>query len=224
MRVLVLFVIASALAGLTGCGTRLFNDNFEADAAGAAPVSPPPGDPADDSLTVQGPAGSVTVIDSAPLGSKAARIDRADKPPQAALECVTGGGPHNSGDVYISYKAYSTIAGANPPLTTTVKSSKGQRAFELKLTGGSFRLSSGDAADAVVGGGYAANTVHSIAVRIDMGTSRFWLNIGGTDVASEKPFLDAGFSDVRLLRFEYPAPLLEALPGSYVVDDVIIRK
>jgi hypothetical protein len=75
-----------------------------------------------------------------------------------------------------------------------------------------------------VGGGYAANAVHSIGVRIDMGTSHFWLTIGGVDVASDKPFLDAGFSDVGLLRFEYPAAVLEAIPASYVIDDIVIRK
>jgi hypothetical protein len=76
----------------------------------------------------------------------------------------------------------------------------------------------------VVGGGYAANAVHSIGLRIDLATSRFWLTIGEMEVAAEKPFLDPGFSDVYLLRFEYPAPLLEALPASYVIDDIVIRK
>ena len=69
---------------------------------------------------------------------------------------------------------------------------------------------------------YEANVVHSIAIRIDMDTRKFWLNINGTDVASEKTFLDPGFTDVHLLSFDYPASLLEALPGTYVVDDIVI--
>jgi hypothetical protein len=218
----VLMTAAVALSGV-GCGTRVFNDDFTTDAVGAPPVSPPAGDPVDDSLTVQGPAGSVVVIDAVPHGSKAAKMERAGTPPQVVLECVTGGGPNVDGNYFISYRAYSPII-ATPRLTTVVKSSQGQRAFELSATGGEFRLSSGDAVDAVVGGGYLANTVHAIEVRIDLSAAKFWLSIGGTEVASDKPFLDAGFSEVHSLRFEYPAPLLEALPASYVIDDVVIRK
>lgn len=91
------------------------------------------------------------------------------------------------------------------------------------LTGGNYQLSSGDGLE-ILPGEYAANIVHSISIRIDMDARKFWLNINGADVASEKPFLDAGFADVHLLRFEYPAPILEALAGTYVVDDIIIRK
>jgi hypothetical protein len=58
-----------------------------------------------------------------------------------------------------------------------------------------------------------------------MNADRFWLSIAGIEVASEKPFLDVGFSDIHSLRFEYSAAFLEALPASYVVDDdVEIRR
>jgi hypothetical protein len=210
-----------ATAG-SGCSTRLFHDDLEADVVGAAPVSPPPGDPEDDSLSVGGPAGSVTVIDSAPLGSKAARIQRGGSSPAVTLECVTGGGPHNSGNYWISYRAYSPDL-AVPPVTAAIVSATGQRAFELAGASGEFRLSSGEAVDAVVGA-YAANAVHEILVRIDLDADRFWLSIGGTEVASSKPFLDGGFADLRALRFSYTVPILEALPAAYVVDNVLIRK
>ena len=221
----VLALLMSGAMGIlgVGCGAPIFNDDFQADTVAAAPLSPPAGNPVDDSLIVQGPAGSIVVIDSVPIGSKAAKMERTGGAPQAVLECVTGGGPHVDGSYFISYKAYSPNI-ATPQLSAILKSSTGQRAFELGARGGQFRLSSGDAVDAVVGAGYAANTVHAIAARIDLGARRFWLSIGGVEVASNKPFLDPGFSNVHSLRFEYPAPLLEALPASYVIDDVVIRK
>ncbi|OQZ01714.1 MAG: hypothetical protein L3J18_13480 [Candidatus Brocadia sp.] len=218
-----LLVLLAIVISLTGCAP-IFNDNFEADVIGDPPAVSPAGNPTDDSLNIQGPPNSITVINSIPLGSKSVKIDRAAKPPQVVLECVTGGGPHTTGNYLISYKAYSILADAVPNLTTSVKSSGGQHAFQLRLTDGNYRLASGGNPDEILPGGYAANVVHSISVRINMDTQRFWLNVDGTDVASEKTFLEAGFADVHLLRFEYPEPILEALPGTYVVDNIIIRK
>jgi hypothetical protein len=222
VKIKTLFVLLAIIISVTGCAT-IFNDNFEADVVGNPPSASPAGDPPDDSLNVQGAANSIVVINSIPLGSMAVKIDRTAQMPQSVLECVTGGGPHASGNYFISYTAYSVNVDAVPSLTTTIKSSGGQRAFQLILTGGNYQLSSGDGME-ILPGGYAANVVHSVLIRIDMDARRFWLNINGTDVASEKPFLDAGFADVHLLRFEYPAPVLEALPGTYVVDDIVIRK
>ena len=221
-RFALVLTLAASVPGV-GCGTAQFNDDFEADVAGVAPVSPPPGDPADDSLSLQGPPGSIVVIDSVTHGSLAVQLQRPDKPPPTVFDCVTGGGPHNSGNYFVIYKAYSPAI-ASPPLTVTLRSSTGQRAFELVVADGDFRLSSGDAVNDVVGGGYAANVVHTIRFRIDMTASRLWMAVDAAEVATEKPFLDAGFADVHLLRFQYPAPLLEALPASYVIDDIVIRK
>lgn len=216
---LVLLVI---IISITGCAT-IFKDNFETDVIGDPPSASPAGNPPDDSLNIQGPPNSILVINSIHLGSKSVKIDRTAQLPQVVLECVTGGGPHTSGNYFISYKAYSVFIDAVPSLTTTIKSSGGQHAFQLILTGGNYQLSSGDGLE-ILPGGYAVNVVHSISARIDIDARRFWLNIDGADVASEKSFLDIGFADVHLLRFEYPAPILEALSGTYVVDDIVIRK
>ena len=40
------------------------------------------------------------------------------------------------------------------------------------------------------------------------------------EVASNHSFLDAGFTVVGALRFEYGPPILEALSGTYVVDNI----
>lgn len=224
MKTRTIFVLLAIAISVTGCAT-IFNDNFEADVIGHPPSASPAGNPPDDSLNIQGLPSSITVINSIPLGSKSVKIDRTGttRPPQVVLECVAGGGPHISGNYFVSYKAYSI--NVDPvPLTTTMKSSGGQNAFQLILTGGNYHLLSGDDLDEELPGGYAANVVHSISIRIDMNARRFWLNIDGADVASEKSFLDADFADVHLLRFEYPLQLIEALQEIYVIDDILIRK
>jgi hypothetical protein len=206
----------------TGCVT-IFDDDFETDIVGSSPSTSPAGNPPDDSLNLQGPANSIIVINSVPHSSKAVKLDRTSKMPQTILECVTGGGPHTSGSYFVTYKAYCVNVSTIPELTTTIKSSGGHRAFELILRGGNYQLSSGDGLE-TLSGGYTANVIHSVFIGVDMDARRFWLKINGTDEASEKPFLDAGFNDVHLLRFEYPPPILEALPGTYVIDEVKISK
>jgi hypothetical protein len=53
---------------------------------------------------------------------------------------------------------------------------------------------------------------------------RFNLAVDGETVVSGLPFLDAGFTAPARLRFQYPASILEAFPGAYVVDEIQIRK
>lgn len=222
MKTKALVILLVVAVSLTGCA-KIFNDDFEADVVGNSPSLSPAGNPPDDALNVQGAPNSIIVINSSPLGSKAVKIDRTAMMPQTVLECVTGGGPYTSGNYLVAYRAYSLLVSNVPTLTTSIKSSGGQRAFELTLTGGSYKLSSGDGLETLPGG-YAANVVHVVLVRIDLSVDRFWLNIDGTDVASDKPFLDSAFDNLHLLRFEYPPPILEALPGTYVIDDISISK
>jgi hypothetical protein len=136
---------------------------------------------------------------------------------------VTDDGPHASGKYSIRYKAYSGNVNSEPTLTTSVKSSDGKTAFKLILGGANFKLTSGDGIETLLAG-YSANVVHSLEISIDMDSNKFGIDINGTSVASGKPFLDSGFNDLRLLRFEYPEPLLEGFPGYYVMDLIIIQK
>jgi hypothetical protein len=57
-------------------------------------------------------------------------------------------------------------------------------------------------------------------VNLDAATAS--IAIDGITVAANRPFLDASFSEVRALHFEYAPAILEALPGRYVIDDVAI--
>jgi len=217
-----LFAIIAALVFCTGCGV-IFYDDFENDVVGTPPSTSPPGGAPNDSLNLQGPPNSIIVINSTPLNSKAVKIERTSQLPQTSLECVTDDGPHTSGKYSIRYKAYSGNVNSEPILTTSVKSSDGKTAFELILGGGNFKLSSGDGIQTLPTG-YSANVAHSIEISIDMDSNKFDIDLNGSNIASGKPFLDPGFNDLRILRFEYPEPLLEALPGYYVVDLIIVQK
>jgi hypothetical protein len=207
---------------VTGCA-KIFNDNFEADVVGNPPSVFPAGNPADDSLYIQGPLNSIKVINSAVFNSKAVEINRTGVMPQAIIECVTGGGPHTTGNYTVLYIAYNKYVTNIPALITTIQSSDGQRAFELRLSGGNYQLASGDGLD-TLSKTYQIDVTHGIMIRIDMDVHKFWIIIDGTEVAAEKPFLDPGFADVHLLRFEYPTPILEAFSGTYVIDNIIISK
>ena len=205
-----------------GCAT-IFEDDFEADVIGNTPSASPAGLPLDDSLSFSGPAGSIAVVNSVPHGSKAVKIDRTGMLPKAVLECVTGGGPHASGAYLIGYKAYSINTSDVPQLNTAIQSSDDHNAFELTLAGGAYQLISGDGTE-VLPISYSANTVHTVAIGINMDDRIFSIFIDGTTVASAKPFMEAGFNDVHKLLFEYPAPILEAFEGTYVIDDIKIVK
>ena len=220
MKLGVILAIFAALIFCSGCGETLFKDDFEADTIGNPPSTSPPGAPSGDSLNLTGPAGSITVTNSVPHGSKAVKVDRPIIP--GALECITAGSDHTDGIYNVRYKAYSVYVSAIPTLIISVRSTDGQRAFELKLSDGNYQLLSGGGSKTLTPT-YAANVVHSVLVRIIMAESKFSLEINDVQVASDETFLDAGFGDVHLLRFEYEPAILEALPGSYVIDEITIK-
>lgn len=222
MKTKILLVLVIAIS-LTGCVTvvKLFYDDFEADVVGNPPSTSPSGDPTGDALNMVSAPNRILVINSIPLGSKAVKLERttSQSPWWTFLECITSGGPHTSGNYLALYRAYVAVDYPFSTLVTIVKSPGGHRAFELVLNGGSYRLSSGDGEETLTGG-YTVNVVHNVFIRIDFSVNRFWLNIDGTDVAPNKPFLDSAFNNLHLLRFEYTQPYLENDPGTYVIDNI----
>lgn len=214
----ILFIFILTIAFPTGC--TIFRDNLEADTVGSQPSTSPAGDPDDDQLNLQGSTNSAIVIASVPLASQALRIDRTSALPATIVKCVTGGGPHTSGRYQIDLKAYAEADESE--LRISVRSASGQKALELEFKLGRYNLLSGDGQE-TLSGTYSPGKVHTIRVYMNMSTRNFSVNINGVDVATDKTFLDAGFNDLKLLRFEYVAAILEAIPGVYVVDDIVIR-
>jgi hypothetical protein len=133
---------------------------------------------------------------------------------------VTGGGSHTTGRYRIDLKAYAEADQSK--LSISVRSTSGYKALELGFKDGLYNLLSGSGAETLAGA-YTPGTVHAIRIDMNMDTQKFSVTINGVMVAANKSFLDAGFKDLKLLRFEYIAAILEAFPGAYVVDDVVIK-
>jgi hypothetical protein len=205
------------------CNTIIFQDNFESDVVGNTPSASPAGSPTDDALTF--PSGSdnyVRVLDSTPLSSRAARISRGSSF-DVTLGCITGGGPHNSGTYLVTFKAYSAMeSGLVPAMAISIKSSTGKMALQLIVDNSQYQLVSGDGTE-TLSVGYAINVVDAIKLKIDMAGGKISVDINGTNVAANRPFLDTSFEDVRELDFKYPPAILESA-GIYDVDDIKICK
>lgn len=205
------------------CKTIIFQDNFDADAVGNTPSASPAGDPIDDVLAF--PAGSdmyVSVLDSGPHGSQAARIRRGSSS-DVVLGCITGSGSHSSGKYRVTFKAYSAEeSGLVPPMTISVKSLTGKTALRLIVDNGQYQLVSGGGTE-TLSVGYTTNVADAIEFEINMEAGQTSVNINGTNVAANKPFLDTDFEDVKELTFKYPPAILEAW-GKYDVDDIKICK
>lgn len=208
---------------IKGCKTIIFQDNFEADVVGNTPSASPAGDPTDDALAF--PAGSdmfISVIASGPHGSQAARIRRGSAS-GVVLVGITGGGSHSSGKYRVTFKAYSAEeSGLVPAMTISVKSSTGKTALRLIVDNGQYQLVSGGGTE-TLSVGYAINVADAIEFEINMEAGQISVNINGTNVAANKPFLDTDFEDVKELTFNYPPAILESA-GKYDVDDIKICK
>lgn len=208
------------------CTTVIFHDDFEADTVGNAPSTSPAGDPAGDALELQG-LPKIVVIDSGPLGSKAAKIDRNGRAgfEPSVFSALPAGGPHTSGTYVVSFTGYSVLAGGDPwtpALSVYVRSSEGHDALRLVATTDSEYLLLSGTGTETLPVGFQVNIADTIEIQIDMDSRTFRLDINGVTIASNKPFLDANFADLRELRFEYPPTFLEALPATYVVDNIKI--
>lgn len=205
------------------CTTIIFSDNFEADVVGNSPSTSPAGDPPDDAIILpNASAGYIHIINSESFGSKAIEIARGAAS-DVILGCITGGGPHSSGTYIIEFKAYSgEESGLVPAMTVRVKSPDGKTALRLIVDDNNYQLVSG-AGSETLSVGYTVNTVDKIKIRIDLDESDISVSINGTNVASNKPFLESEFADLSELSFQYPPAILEAW-GKYIVDDIKICK
>ncbi|MEM7308171.1 MAG: hypothetical protein AAF682_15940 [Planctomycetota bacterium] len=202
---------------LTGCNhTTIFRADFDSDTVGGAPADMPPGEPAGDQIAISGEAANVTVVDSAPLSSIAMRIERAAL--ALAVDCIPVGGPYVEGGFVIGFTGASQFANA-APLTVSVVDPADVPLVAFTLAGGQIEVQGAGAFPI----GYAANQEHGVLLGFNLDDGTYTLTIGN---GSEADSIDAapllpGASFAKL-RFDFPAEVLEANPGVYVVDDVVI--
>ncbi|KPK24908.1 MAG: hypothetical protein AMJ70_00475 [Dehalococcoidia bacterium SG8_51_3] len=213
---LLLFVLI--LFAISGSWLTVFHADFETDVPGSTPVTAPDGDPPNDRLNFDG---DLEIINSAPLGSKALKIDRSTTPPATILECITDGGPHTNGTYYIEFKSYAEADESG--LGISVQSTSRHKALQMGFKDGRYGLSSGDGQD-MLAGTYPPGTIHSIRITMNMNSRKFSVAINDVQVALDKTFLDVGFKDLYLIRFNYVPAIVEAFPGVYIVDDISIKK
>ncbi|MCP3918426.1 MAG: hypothetical protein GY711_23015 [bacterium] len=204
---------------LCGCNhTALFQDNFNTEVLGTTPSSMPPGDPPDDELAITGDAGMVTVADSGQLDSYAMRIERDEQ--ALAVDCIPQGGPHGSGNFVVRFVAVSENENA-AGITVRALSSSDAPLLAFSLIGGAIKVQ-GFGAFPI---GYVANQEHAVLLGIDLDAGTYTLLVGNgedSDSIDSVPLLPGG--DFAKLRFSYPATIVEALPGVYWVDDIVISR
>lgn len=211
----------SASAGGSGTSSRIFFDDFDSDVVGSPPSTSPAGDPFDDELIYSGAPGTVTVTNSGPLSSQAAKIARGSSGTSTVAEFVTGGGgPHTSGRYVIQWTAYTESAEAT--IAIVLLSSSGKLAFNLLMKDGQYGLTSGSGQE-VLTGTYTNNLPHSFRFEVDMDAKTFSVSLDNS-AYGPRPFIDGDYEDLRLVRLAYPPAVVEAFSGVYVIDNVVMER
>lgn len=203
------------------CSTVYFQDDFEADTVDMTPSVAPAGNPVDDSLAFSSNAQNyVKVVSSSVVESQAVRIRRGSSS-DVILYAVTGSAPQPAGTYYIRFRAYSVHeTGLVPPMTINIESTSGKKAAELIVDNLQYELKTGNGSQ-VLSSGYTVNNADVIQFEIDMVNKDVSISIDNVVRASNQPFLETGFEDIRKLSFKYPPAILEAW-GTYDVDDIKI--
>jgi hypothetical protein len=213
-------MIAVFVSGTMSCAPIL-HVNFDADEVGQIPSVSPAGMPNDDRLALQGQPDSITVIYSDPLNSKAVKLDRMTAPPATIFEGISGGGIHNVGVYYVCFKSYPIAD--QTVLSISIQSHLRKMALRLTYQNSTYIIASGEGKETFPGT-YPPLQTHVFCFKVDMNARRFSLSVDDIWKITDRSFLDADFSDLHLIRFEYTAAILEGFSGIYVVDEITIMK
>ena len=217
-KLCVLLVSAATALSATACQPPyMFSAGFNADPVGAPPPASPPGDPPGDAIAYTG---DVRVVNSPVAGSHAVLLERGAASPASAIDMVVSGGPHTSGEYRVSWRAHAEAFAA--PLTISLLSSSGQAAFRATYQHGQYTLTTGSGAE-TVGPLLPLNSPHTFVIVADVTTKTMIVTLNGVTMPARR-FVDAGFEDLKRLRFEYAAPAGEGAAGTYVIDFATVRK
>ena len=213
-----LAVVLAVITLAAGCQQAwIFSANFDADPVGAPPPASPPGDPPGDAIAYTG---AVSVINSPAAGSNAALVDRGSTPTATTIDMIASGGPHTCGTYRVSWRAHTEAYLA--PLTISLLSSSGKIAFQATFQHAQYRFTTGSGSE-TVGPLLALNAPHTFTITVDMATKTMIINLNGVAMPL-RPFVNTDFEDLKRLRFEYAAAVLEANAGKYVIDVATMRK
>ena len=95
-----------------------------------------------------------------------------------------------------------------------------EQALHLLVVNSQYRIETGSGLE-TLSSGYTINNVDEIEISLDIDAKRISVSINDVGMATNKPFIDNDFDDLKKLRFNYPVGILEAF-GIYVVDDINI--
>lgn len=208
----------------------LFVATFNSDTI-CSPPAPTPQDPYGPpgaSLNWEGPEGTVHVIDSAALGSRALKITRGDMWEPATVEAVLGnidGVPNDAGIYNIYFNAHGEVIpdyhGAS--MGIYVKSIEERLAFALSLYDGCYQVWEGSDYHRL-DGAYDPGMAHTIRIKLNLDTRQFSFRVNNEVLVSNEAFLHDDFANFHSLMFIGPWTVTEAIPMEFVVDEIRIIK
>lgn len=218
---------------LTHGYNSLFVAKFDRDKPCSTPAPLPaslqyPYGPPGANLTWSGPEGTIHVVDSAALGSRALKITRGGMDEPTVVEAVAGkidGVPNDAGIYDVSFKAHGevvpdySIAGTG----IYVRSPEDRLALYLKLFEGSYHLWEDGSWDRL-SGTYDPSMAHSVHIKLNLDRGRFSICVNDEVLVSNKAFLDDDFATLHSLVFIGCQTVTEAIPMEFVVDEIRIIK
>jgi len=226
-----LFGALCLLACTTSCkGTKLFKDNFDADAAGGPPALSPPGSPAGDEIYIatSTAAHKPQVVSDSVLGSKALKHVNVD----TTLPLRYVGFLSKSSSIPADKKIRATwngridLASGGSGLDVWLGDSHFAAIASLRFKNGDVQLQTSGGASPTYEtiGAYTENATHSATITVDKAVGQYSVVIMPLGITSgwrpvlSQPAMNASRPTLYLWFFE-PAHS----SGFYTIDDVLIR-
>lgn len=226
-----LFAIVVLMVSTQGCGSLLFNADFDSDTLGAVPRASPPGDPVGDSILLSPPpdisSSQVEVISDTDFTGRSLRyrdegllyvsfVSKEIRPTSEQYWAAWNGRPNlpigrfSELDIWIGSEHYTPLA-------------------SLRFDDGQVRLQtgSGSSPSYETVGRYTSGVVHTVVMNVDKtaATYSIWIFSSGEDLSTgARPVLNAGALETLrpTVHMHFPGSISSA--GSYTVDNVVISE
>ena len=207
----------------------LFAADFNSDAVGSmpAPSTPLHYGPPGASLNMKGSAGTIEVVNSNVLGSKALKLTRG-APDSTEVNAVIGDigdAPYTTGVYYNDFTAYGQVIPSHfiAGMEISVRSKNNKAALILRLYDGSYHLKEGDSY-VQISGTYNPDTAHNIHIELNLNTRKYSICIDDEVVILNKALLVNDFDELHTLHYFLAPTITEAFQSIYITDDIRITK
>jgi hypothetical protein len=205
----------------------LFIADFEDDTVGStpAPTTPLHYGPPGASLNIQGDSGTIEVVDSTEIDSKALKLTRGYAT-DTEVESVVGDigeMPYTTGSVYIEFWAHGEVIPEHKiaSISISVRSSEDNIGLLFRLYEDSYHYWDGTSYVQMIGS-YDPTIAHFVHIELDLDANKYSICIDGTAIITNIELLVDDFSNMHLLKFIAPQAITEAFESEYVIDDIRI--